>query len=58
MEKECDCLERMHLKVERELDRLRGEFKIKEQDLFAKMRERVERLEKMHMQGSELKIIS
>ena len=26
----CNCLERMHLKVEQELDKLRGEFKKKE----------------------------
>ena len=27
----CDCLSRLQLKVEQELDRLQGEFRIKEQ---------------------------
>jgi hypothetical protein len=59
MEKDCDCLERMHLKVERELDRLRGDFKIREKDLLRKVQEKVERIEKMmqreSVKGSELK---
>ena len=32
---ECDCLERLRLKVEQELDKLRGEFRKKEVDLIA-----------------------
>ncbi|CDW75965.1 UNKNOWN [Stylonychia lemnae] len=31
----CDCLERLRLKVEQELDRLRGEFKKKESELIS-----------------------
>jgi hypothetical protein len=31
----CDCLEKLRLKVEQELDKLRGEFRKKEQDLIA-----------------------
>ena len=30
----CDCLERLNLKIESELDRLRGLFRMKEMDLF------------------------
>ncbi len=30
----CDCLERLNLKIENELDRLRGLFRKKEMDLF------------------------
>jgi hypothetical protein len=31
----CDCLEKLRLKVEQELDRLRGEFRKKELELIS-----------------------
>lgn len=32
---QCDCLDKLRLKVEGELDKLRGEFRKKEQELIA-----------------------
>lgn len=31
---QCDCLEKLRLKIEQELDKLRGEFRRKEADLI------------------------
>jgi hypothetical protein len=41
----CDCLERLRLKVEQEMDRLRGEFRRKEHELIAPLVRRYEQID-------------
>lgn len=41
----CDCFSRLQLKVEQELDRLRGEFRTKEQQLVNPLLNKFQRLE-------------
>ena len=41
----CDCLEKLRLKVEQELDRLRGEFRKKELELISPLISKYEQIE-------------
>jgi hypothetical protein len=50
----CDCLERVNLKVEKELDRLRGEFRKKEASMMTTFERRLKLLENyvIELQGT------
>ena len=43
----CDCLEKLNLKIESELDRLRGLFRMKEIDLFHPYLSRFNKVEEL-----------
>ncbi len=42
---ECECTEKMHLKIEQELDKMRGDFRRKEVELFGPLLGRINSLE-------------
>lgn len=41
----CDCLEKLNLKVEKEMDRLRGEFRSKEAELMQNVQRKLVNLD-------------
>jgi len=42
---QCQCLEKLHLKIESELDRLRGLFRRREQEMFHPLSYRLQSIE-------------